>query len=102
VNSIFIDPGSPCQYAWIGSFNGRLRDKPLNGWHFDSLFEAKAIIEDWRIDYSINRSHRAHGGLTTPDEFAGAWVDQYQPIPTNTNQYQPIPTNTNQYQPIHA
>ena len=48
VGSIFIDPGSPWQNAWIESFNGRLRDELLNGWHFDSLLEAKVLIEDWR------------------------------------------------------
>jgi putative transposase len=30
VGSIFIDPGSPWQNAWIESFNGRLRDELLN------------------------------------------------------------------------
>ena len=79
VSSIFIDPGSPWQNAWIESFNGRLRDELLNGWHFDSLLEAKVLIEDWRIDYNINRPHSAHGGLT-PSEFARAWNNQHQPI----------------------
>ena len=30
VNTIFIDPGSPWQNAWIESFNGRFRDELLN------------------------------------------------------------------------
>ena len=30
VNTVFIDPGSPWQNAWIESFNGRLRDELLN------------------------------------------------------------------------
>ncbi len=46
--SLFIDPGSPWQNAWIESFNGRLRDELLNSWRFDSLLEAQVIIEDWR------------------------------------------------------
>jgi|GEM_PF-5973807 len=33
--------------AWIESFNGRLRDELLNAWRFDSLLEAKVLIEDW-------------------------------------------------------
>jgi putative transposase len=78
VGSIFIDPGSPWQNAWIESFNGRLRDELLNGWRFDSLLEAQVIIEDWRIDYNINRPHSAHGDLT-PSEFAMAWTHQHQP-----------------------
>ncbi len=67
--SLFIDPGSPWQNAWIESFNGRLRDELLNGWRFDSLLEARVIIEDWRRDYNANRPHSAHGQLT-PTEFA--------------------------------
>ena len=57
VGSVFIDPGSPWQNAWIESFNGRLRDELLNAWRFDSLLEAKVLIEDWRIDYNMNRPH---------------------------------------------
>jgi putative transposase len=78
VGSIFIDPGSPWQNAWIESFNGRLRDELLNGWRFDSLLEAQVIIEDWRIDYNIKLPHSAHGDLT-PSEFAQAWHHQHQP-----------------------
>jgi putative transposase len=80
VSSVFIDPGSPWQNAWIESFNGRLRDELLNAWRFDSLLEAKVLIEDWRIDYNMNRPHSAHGDLT-PSEFAQAWIDRNQPVP---------------------
>lgn len=78
VDSIFIDPGSPWQNAWIESFNSRLRDELLNGWIFDSLLEAQVIIEDWRVDYNINRPHSAHGELT-PAEFAQTWITRHQP-----------------------
>ncbi len=50
----------------------------MNGWRFDSLLEAQVIIEDWRIDYNVNRPHSAHGDLT-PSEFAQAWHHQHQP-----------------------
>ena len=78
VNTVFIDPGSPWQNAWIESFNGRLRDEFLNGWQFDSLLEARVLIEDWRIDYNEHRPHSAHGALT-PSEFATAWTTRHQP-----------------------
>jgi putative transposase len=77
VGTVFIDPGSPWQNAWIESFNGRLRDELLNGWQFDSLLEAQVIIEDWRIDYNNHRPHSAHGDLT-PTEFARAWTTRHQ------------------------
>jgi putative transposase len=78
VGSAFIDPGSPWQNAWVESFNGRLRDELLNGWHFDNLLEAQVLIEDWRIDYNHHRPHSAHGDLT-PTEFAQAWNTRNQP-----------------------
>jgi putative transposase len=76
--SLFIDPGSPWQNAWIESFNGPLRDELLNAWRFDSLLEARVMIDDWRRDYNDNRSHTAHGQLT-PAEFALQWTTTHPP-----------------------
>jgi putative transposase len=78
--SVFIDPGSPWQNAWIESFNGRFRDEFLNSHHFASLLEARVLIEDWRIDYNVNRPHSAHANLT-PVEFAARWTTINQPQP---------------------
>ncbi|TXI54014.1 integrase core domain-containing protein, partial [Mycolicibacterium mageritense] len=50
----------------------------LNSWRFDSLLEARVIIEDWRCDYNANRPHSAHGELT-PAEFALQWTTTHQP-----------------------
>ena len=47
---------------------------------FESLLEARVIIEDWRIDYNMNRPHTAHGDLT-PTEFAQEWITRNQPVP---------------------
>jgi len=62
--TVFIDPGSPWQSAWVESFNGRMRDEHLNRHQFDSLLEAKVLTEDWRIDYNINRPHSSRLALT--------------------------------------
>jgi putative transposase len=78
VGTVFIDPGSPWQNAWIESFNGRLRDELLNGWQFDSLLEARVLIEAWRVDYNDHRPHSAHGGLT-PTAYARGWTTHHQP-----------------------
>ena len=80
VQAVFIDPGSPWQNAWIESFNSRLRDELLNLWQFDSLLEARVLIEDWRLDYNNHRPHSALDGLT-PTEYAGKWTNHYQPQP---------------------
>ena len=76
--SLFI--ASPWQNTWIESFNGRLRDELLNGWRFDSLLEARVLIEDWRRDYNTNRPHSAHGELT-PNRVRST-VDHDPPTPS--------------------
>jgi putative transposase len=76
--TVFIDPGSPWQNAWVESYNGRMRDEHLNGQLFDSLLEAQVLNEAWRIDYNENRPHSAHG-WKTPAEFARDWTTDHQP-----------------------
>ena len=76
--TVFIDPGSPWQNAWIESFNGRLRDEYLNGQLFESLLEAQVFTEDWRIDYNVRRPHSSLSGLT-PIEFNDSWTIRNQP-----------------------
>ena len=47
--------------ADVESFNGRLRDELLACEIFDTLTEAKVLLEDWRIGYNWNRPHSALG-----------------------------------------
>jgi transposase InsO family protein len=61
VRTLFIEPGSPWENGYIESFNGNLRDELLNGEIFDTAFEAKVLIERWRIDYNTHRPHSALG-----------------------------------------
>ena len=77
--SLFIDPGSPWQNGYVESFNGRLRDEFLNGQLFDSLLEARVLLEDFRIDYNNNRAHSAHG-WKTPAAFAEEWLTNQQTL----------------------
>jgi len=65
----YIAPGKPAQNGFIESFNGRVRDECLNEHLFNSLPEARRIIEAWRIDYNTRRPHTSLNGLT-PTEFA--------------------------------
>jgi putative transposase len=51
------------------SFNSRLRDECLNEHLFDSLAEARQIIDAWRLDYKYARPHSSLGTLT-PSELA--------------------------------
>ncbi|MBI1392811.1 MAG: transposase [Alphaproteobacteria bacterium] len=41
----------------------RLHDECLNEHLFNSLGDARRIIEAWRIDYNTTRIHTARGGL---------------------------------------
>jgi putative transposase len=67
--TLYIEPGSPWENAYVESFNGRLRDEFLNVEEFGSLTEAHIVVEAWRIEYNTWRPHSSLGGLT-PAEFA--------------------------------
>lgn len=41
----FIQPGKPVENAFIDSFNGRVREECLNAQWFDTIAEARALIE---------------------------------------------------------
>ena len=49
VKTLFIEPGSPWENGYIESFNGKLRDELLNAEIFDTLLEAKVLIERWQL-----------------------------------------------------
>jgi transposase InsO family protein len=61
VKTLYIEPGSPWENGYIESFNGRLRDELLNGEIFDTLLEAKVLIERWRVRYNTVRPHSSLG-----------------------------------------
>lgn len=68
----FSRPGRPTDNAFIGSFNGRVRQECLNQHWFESLEEAKSVIEKWRIDYNNERPHSSLG-FQTPSEYVIKW-----------------------------
>jgi transposase InsO family protein len=70
VRTIYITPGSPWENAYIESFHDKLRDECLNREIFGSLWEARVVIEQWRLYYNAERPHSSLG-YQTPVEFAG-------------------------------
>jgi len=52
VQTLFIEPGSPWENGYIESFNGKLRDELLDRELFDTLLEAKVLVERWRRHYN--------------------------------------------------
>lgn len=65
----FSRPGKPTDNAYIETFNGSLRDECLNLHWFETLEEARQLIEAWRIDYNVSRPHMALGNVP-PAEYA--------------------------------
>jgi transposase InsO family protein len=61
VGTLYIEPGSPWENGYVESFIGKLRDEVLNGEIFDTLLEARVLIEDWRRDYNQHRPHSSLG-----------------------------------------
>ena len=68
----YIEPGKPTQNAFCESFNGKLRHECLRQHWFQSLEEARQIVEAWRIDYNHVRPHSSLG-QRTPIEYL-QWV----------------------------
>lgn len=71
--TLYIEPGSPWENAYSETFNSRFRDELLDREVFETLKEAKVIIEDHRLDYNHRRPHSSLG-YQTPAEFAAACV----------------------------
>ena len=69
--TLYIEPGSPWENAYSETFNSRLRDELLDREVFETLKEAKVILEDHRLAYHHRRPHSSLG-YQTPAEFAAA------------------------------
>jgi putative transposase len=79
--TLYIEPGSPWENAYIESFNGKLRDECLNREVFRNGREAQIVVEAWRREYNECRPHSALGYLT-PTEFARVAVSSVRATPS--------------------
>ena len=61
VMALFIEPGSPWENGYVESFNGKLRDEFLNGELFNTLAEARILIEWWRKEYNQGEASQCTG-----------------------------------------
>ncbi len=66
---MFIEPGSPWENGYNESFNDKLRGELLNTEIFDTLQEAKILIEHWHRQHNTARPHSSLKNLP-PSEFA--------------------------------
>ena len=69
--TLYIEPGSPWENAYVESFNGKLEDELLNREQFATLKEAKVLVEDHRLAYNDHRPHSALNYMT-PAAFAAS------------------------------
>ena len=65
----FSRPGKPTDNAFVASFNGSYRDECLNVHWFETIDEAIAKSEAWRVEYNESRPHQALAEQT-PAAFA--------------------------------
>ena len=65
----FSRPGKPTDNCYVETFNGSVRDECLNVHWFETLEDARAKIEAWRIDYNDSRPHPGLKDMT-PAEYA--------------------------------
>jgi putative transposase len=56
----------------VESLNGKLRDKLLNGEIFNTVIEARVLIERWREHYNRMRLHSALGYRASAPEAIAA------------------------------
>lgn len=79
VRTLFIEPGSPWENAYLESFNSRLRDELLNQEIFTCLTEARVLGERYRVYHNLDRPHSSLG-YQTPAEFAASLTEEV-PLP---------------------
>jgi len=85
----FIEPGSPWENGYVESFNGKLRDELLDAEVFNTLAEARVLIEQWRVHYNTARPHSSLGCRPPAQEviMSGAPIlPPRRPGPTGSHQ----------------
>jgi transposase InsO family protein len=82
IRTAYIEPGSPWENGYVESFNGKLRDELLNAEVFNTLAEAKVLIEGWRRHYNTVRPHSSlRYRPPAPETVLSYW----KPPPTGQN-----------------
>jgi putative transposase len=84
----YIEPGSPWENGYVESFNGKFRDELLACEVFNTLAEAKVLIEQWRVHYNTARPHSSLGYRPPAPEatVSGAPMPSGRPGPTGSHQ----------------
>lgn len=59
LGTLFIEPGSPWENGYVESFKGKLRSELLYGVFFETLLEAKVLIERSWAEYNTVSPHNS-------------------------------------------
>ena len=79
VETLYIEPGSPWQNAYVESFNSRFRDELLDREIFTTLWEAKALVSDYVRRYNTERPHSSLD-YQTPAAYAAAQTQRQDSV----------------------
>ena len=82
--AVYIPPGTPWNNGYIESFNNRLRKECLNRNHWNTLFEARVVIGDFKTEHNHRHRHSALG-YRTPAEYAAACRHTHTPVACEIN-----------------
>jgi putative transposase len=74
VGMSYIPPGTPWNNGHIESFNNRLRKECLNRNHWNTLFEARVVIGDFKDEHDHRHRHSALGYRTPASTLRRAGV----------------------------
>ena len=80
----YIPPGCPWNNGYIESFNNRLRKECLNRNHWNTLFEARVVIGDFKDEHNHRHRHSALG-YRTPAEYAARCSHTHYPVACEIN-----------------
>ena len=80
---MYITPGGPWENGYIESFNGKLRDELLNLEIFDTLYEAKVLLDRYRREYNHVRPHSSLGYTPPATEALYPTIQQLDLIHVN-------------------
>lgn len=84
VGMSYIPPGTPWNNPYIESFNNRLRKECLNRNYWNSVFEARVVIGDFKHEHNHRHRHSALG-YRTPAEYAAACGHNHTPVACSIN-----------------
>ena len=80
----YIPPDTPWNNGYIESFNNRLRKECLNRNHWNTLFDARVVIGDFKDEHKRRHRHSVLGYLP-PAEYAARCSHTHHAVACDIN-----------------